>query len=522
MAEIEVTKEGNLPIERGIFLPGIISVLAVVLFMMVFEKEAKKVIDAVFTFCTDQFGFVYIYFGVFALIACLWLGFGKYGNVRLGGPDAKPEFSRWSWIAMFFCSGIGTSLLYWSSIEWTYYYLDPPFGIAAKSREAAEWAGMYGIYHWGPIGWVLYLLCAFPIGYAYWNRKMGSIRFSTSCAGVIGEKNANGGLGKIIDVLMIFGLVGGTGTSLASGTPMLAEAVARLLGVEHTLVVDMMVVVIWTAIFTTSVVLGLKKGIKVLSDINLWAVFALCAIVFIFGPTFFMLNMFTDSVGLMFNNFWRMSFYTDPIGRKMFPQWWTIFYWAWWVAYGPYMGIFIARVSRGRTFRDLSTSVILAGSGGCALFFMLLGNNAMHAELKGLYPVLDTIKNQNASVAIIGLLNQLPLQFIVMPLFVLVGFVYTATTVDSSAYCLATVASRGFREGHEPNLTNRAFWALALGGIGLALMKLGGLGPLKTSSLVVGVPLVFLMAISFFSLLRWLKEDQADIQYAKWKKNDLV
>jgi BCCT family betaine/carnitine transporter len=312
---------------------------------------------------------------------------------------------------------------------------------------------------------------------------------------------------------MIFGLVGGTGTSLASGTPMLAEAVSRMFGVAHTTGIDMLVVLIWTAIFTASVVLGLKKGIKVLSDINVIAVFILCAILIVVGPTFFMINMFTDSIGLMLDNFTRMSFYTDPVGRKMFPQWWTIFYWAWWIAYGPYMGIFIARISKGRTFRDLAVTVTFAGSAGCALFFMIFGNTALHMELNSLYPVLDTMKEQSPSAAILGVLSNLPLWFIVFPLFIFVGFVYSGTTVDSSAYAIAAVASKDIKEGEDPKLFNRAFWAIALGGIALALMKLGGIGPLKTSSIVVSLPVLFLMGISFFSLLKWLKEDKAHRPY---------
>jgi len=508
--EKPVENGGFAPIEKGIFWPAISCVFAVVVFMIIFEPQAKKVISAIFNFCTDQLGFVYIWFGAIALGVVAWLGFGRYSDVRLGGPDAKPEFNRWSWIAMFFCSGIGTSLIYWSSIEWTYYYKSPPFGIEAKTQAAAEWAAMYGMFHWGPIGWVIYVLCAFPIGYAYYNRKMGGLRLSTACAGVIGEKKAAGTLGKLIDILMIFGLVGGTGTSLASGTPMLAEAISQMFGIAHTPMVDMLVVVIWTAIFTISVTLGLKKGIKVLSDINVVAVLLLCSIIFVIGPTFFMINMFTDSVGLMIKEFARMSFYTDPIRRSMFPQWWTIFYWAWWVAYGPYMGIFIARISKGRTFRDMAVTVTLAGSGGCALFFMIFGNNAMHAELNNIYPVLDTMKADGAPAAILGVLMNMPLKWIILPLFILVGFVYSGTTVDSSAYAIATVASKNMKEGQEPVLFNRAFWAIALGAIALVLMKLGGLAPLKTSSIAVGVPLIFFMSISIVSLKRWLKEDFPD------------
>ena len=501
---------GSAPIEKGIFWPGIVSVIVVVVFMIAFESQAKEVISAIFSFCTNQLGFIYTWFGVIALGVVAWLGFGKYGDIRLGGPDARPEFSRWSWVAMFFCSGIGTSLIYWSAIEWTYYYKAPPFGVEAQTQAAAEWAAMYGIFHWGPIGWVLYVLCAFPIGYAYYNRKMSGLRLSTACAGVIGEKNATGLIGKVIDILMIFGLVGGTGTALASGTPMLAEALCRMFGIAHTPSVDLVVVGIWTIIFTVSVVLGLKKGIKILSDINVVAVFILCGIILVVGPTFFMINMFTDSMGLMIKEFARMAFYTDPVGKSMFPQWWTIFYWAWWIAYGPYMGIFIARISKGRTFRDMAVTVTLGGSAGCALFFMIFGNSALYAELNELYPVLETMKADGAPAAILGYLMTMPLSWLILPIFIFVGFVYSGTTVDSSAYAIATVCSKDMKEGEEPVLFNRAFWAIALGAIALVLMKLGGLAPLKTSSIVVSVPLILLMGISIISLKKWLKEDFPD------------
>ncbi len=497
----------EVPIDKKIFWPACIIVVSAIISLIVFEEGAQDTLKTIFNFATNQFGFAYTWAGAIFFVLVLWLSLGKYKSVRLGGPDAKPEFSRISWIAMFFCSGIGTSLIYWSSIEWTYYYTAPPFGLEPKSQSAAEYAAMYGMFHWGPLAWAFYSLTAFPIGYAYYNRKKGGLRLSSACAAVIGEKNAKGNIGKLIDILLVFGLVGGTGTTLASGTPMLAEALSRMLGVEHTFAIDMTVVAIWTCIFVTSVTLGLKKGIKVLSDINLIALILICSIVFIGGPTYFLISLFTDSFGLMLQEFLRMTFYTDPIGKSMFPQWWTMFYWAWWVAYGPYMGIFIARISKGRTFQDIGLTVTIAGSAGCMLFFMLFGNNMMYAEFNNTFPVLDTIKNSSESAAILGVLQQLPLEWLVLPLFVLVGFVYSGTTVDSSAYVLATITSRTLHDGQEPARINRLFWAIALGATGLILMSQGGLEPIKTASLMVGIPLVFIMGMTFISLLRWLRED---------------
>lgn len=494
-------------IDKYIFWPSLITVVLVFTMMIIYEEQALAIVKLMFNFVTGEVGFIYTWAGAIFLGAMVWLSFGRYSQVRMGGDDARPEFSRISWIAMFFCSGIGTSLIYWSSIEWSYYYTAPPFGLEPGSQIAADYAAMYGLFHYGPIAWAFLCITAFPIGYAYYNRGKSGLRLSTACEGIIGEKNAKGIMGKTIDILMIFGLVGGTATSLASGTPMLAEAISIFLGIAHTFYVDVAVVVVWTAIFVTSVVLGLKKGIKVLSDINLVLVILLCIIVFVGGPSFYLINQFTDSFGLMLTEFARMTFSTDPIGKGGFPQIWTVFYWAWWVAYGPYMGIFIARISKGRTFRDIGVTVTLAGSAGCMLFFMIFGYNSMYFEMNGLYPFLDTVNNNSPSAGIIGVLMQLPMEWLILPLFILVGFVYSGTTVDSSAYVLASIASTDLHENQEPSTFNRMFWAIALGSTGLVVLSVGGLEPLKTASLVVGVPLVFLMGLALASLIRNLKED---------------
>ncbi|KKM11654.1 L-carnitine/gamma-butyrobetaine antiporter [Clostridiales bacterium PH28_bin88] len=504
--KIRLSTESTL--DKPLFFGAASITLLIVLYMIIFEKSTTVVVSNLFNFFTDQWGWAYIWATMICFGVMMWLAFGKYSQVKFGGPDAKVEFSTFSWIAMFFCSGIGTSLLAWASKEWYYYYISPPFGIEAKTAEAADIAAAYPIYHWGILGWVIYGIMAFPIGYAYWNRRQGSLRFSTACSGVIGDKNANGIFGKFIDFLLIFGLVGANATSLGSGTPMLAESVSRLLNIPHTFTVDIWVVVIWTAIFTTSVTLGLKKGIKVLSDINVIAVFILLGIVFVVGPKWFMINTFTDSVGIIIQNFFRMSFYTDPVGRSMFPQWWTVFYWAWYFAYAPYMGIFIARVSRGRTFREVVLGVLIGGTLGTSIFFMIFGNNALYQQLTGGFDFIGTVSSSGDAAAILGALMVLPLSKIILIIFTFVGFVYSATTIDSSAYSMATVSSKELKFGQEPAWFNRMFWALISGGVALVVMNIGGLTPVKTTSLVVAFPILIFVLVALWSFFKHLKADQ--------------
>ena len=429
------------PIDKQVFWPALIVVVAAIVPLMAFPDQSAAVLNRVMAFLTHSFGFLFLWFTAACLGVLLWFAFGRYASVRFGGQEAEPEFRTLSWIAMLFCAGIGTSLLYWATIEWVYYYQAPPFGIQAETAEAADWAAMYGLFHWGPMAWALYCIPALPIAYAFHNRKIPFLRISQACRGVIGDR-ADGPLGKLIDVLFIFGLVGGTGTSLGLGTPILSESISTLLHIERTFALDAFVIVIWTAIFGTTVYLGMEKGIKRLADANVYLGFFLLAFVLVFGPTVFILDTFTNSLGLLATNFFRMSFYTDPVGGSGFPQTWTVFYWAWWIAYAPFMGLFVARISRGRTIRQVVAANLVWGSLGCWLFFATFGNTALHDQLNGTVPVISIMNEASPQAAIVAVVEALPMGTFVLVLFVAMAFIYSATTLQASAYTIASVASK--------------------------------------------------------------------------------
>jgi BCCT family betaine/carnitine transporter len=512
-------KETNsAPIDNQVFWPALIVVVSAIVPLIAFPEASSRVLGRILEVVTHQLGFLFLWFtlGVFGVL--LWFAFGRYGRVKFGDPDAEPEFRTLSWIGMLFCAGIGTSLLYWATIEWVYYYQAPPFGIDPESAEAAQWGAMYGLFHWGPMAWALYCIPALPIAYAFHNRKIPFLRISQACRGVIGDR-ADGPLGKLIDVLFIFGLIGGTGTSLGLGTPILSESISSLFGIERTFALDAFVIVIWTAIFGTTVYLGMEKGIKRLADANVYLGFILCAFVLVAGPTVFILDTFTNSLGLLMTNFFRMSLYTDPVGQSGFPQTWTVFYWAWWIAYAPFMGLFIARISRGRTIREVVWANLVWGSFGCWLFFAVFGNTALHDQLTGKVPVIEIMNEVSPQAAIVAVVEALPAGTFVLVLFVAMCFIYSATTLQASAYTIAAVASKDLVAGEsEPKRWNRLFWALALGGMAVALMYLGGLKPLQTASLIVAVPLIFVIALCVWSFLRWLKEDEE--KSILWIKED--
>ena len=503
----------NVKIDRTIFTASILLVFIVCIPIVVFPTEGNEVINAVFNFITLNFGVAYLWSGIACLGFLLWLSFSKYGRIVLGNEGEKPKFSLYSWVSMLFCAGVATGILYWGTIEWTYYYESPPYGIEPHSIKAIEWASTYGMFHWGLIGWAYYALPAVAIGYFYYIRKIPYMRLSTSCYGIISSR-AEGLIGKIIDVTFMVGLIGATGTSLGLGTPMISAGLSRLFGIAESFGLNVCVVLVVTGIFATTVYIGLEKGIKRLADINM--AMAVCILIFVLaaGPTIFILKMGMNSIGIMFQNFIRMSTWTDPLTDSGFVEDWTVFYWAWWIAVGPFMGIFLAEISRGRTIRQVILGSLFFGSFGCAIYYIILGNYALHLELNDIISVTGTLAEKGAPAAIISVIASLG--WIVLSFFCLVSVIFMATTYNSSSYALASCASSKIRPGQSPARWHRLFWAFALAVLPLTLMFVGdlrsggfkssALESLKTASLVVSLPLLAVFVIMAFSLVKSLRE----------------
>jgi len=407
---------------------------------------------------------------------------------------------------MLFCAGVGAGLMYWCSIEWTYYYQSPPFGAAARSPEAAEWAATYGMYHWGFSAWAFYCLPTIAIAYPYYVKKLPYLRFSGSCHYFL-EGREHGAISRGIDFLFMIALIGGAASSLGFSSPMIAVCIARLFDIQHTFGLEMFVVLLCVALFAASVWLGLKKGIKRLSDINLVLAFGLLLFVLAVGPTLFILKTSVNSVGLMAQNFLRMSFWTDPFTESGFVESWTIFYWAWWIAFAPYIGLFVTRISRGRTIRQVITGMLVFGSLGSWIFYMVLGNYSMFLELQGQVNISEMVDSEGGSYAIVAMFDSLPWASLVIAVFCIVAIIFAATTYDSASYTLASVATLFLRAGDDPARWHRVFWAIALGMMPATLMFIGGITVLQTTLLVVSLPILVVGVVMSVSILKTLHAD---------------
>ncbi|MCS4485708.1 BCCT family transporter [Staphylococcus americanisciuri] len=493
--------------------------LLAVIPMIVFPKQSRSVVVAINEFVTTNLGATYLVLGVAIFCFVLYIAFGKYGSVTLGSATDRPEFSNFAWASMLFCAGIGSNILYWGIIEWAYYYQGPPQGVKPMSDAALNYATMYGMFHWGPIAWSIYVLPALPIGYLVFVKKQPIFKISQACRPIL-KGYTDGFIGKLIDILFIFGLIGGTATSLALGVPMISAGLEKLTGIDgSSMVVKSFVLLAITVVFAYSSYRGLKKGIQLLSDLNVWLAFILLAFVFMVGPTIFIMETTVTSFGNMIKNFFQMATWLEPFGgiggreETHFPQQWTIFYWAWWIVYAPFIGMFIARISRGRTLKEVIVGTIVYGTFGCVLFFGIFGNYATYLQLTGQFDVVSFLNTHGTEATIIEVVNQLPFAPVIIGLFVLSAFLFLVTTFDSASYIVAAATQVSVKG--EPLKMNRLFWAFALCLLPFSLMLVGGekaLEILQTASIVAGVSLIVIFIIMMISFMMILSGDRIALQ----------
>ena len=497
------------PIDWPVF--GITALVLGGVCALIFAAPARAgaFINGLYDAVTHNLGFLYQWYVIALLIFLGYIVCSRHGAIRLGGRDCKSDYSTLSWIGMIFCAGVGATLIYWAVVEWAFYIDSPPLGAAPRSTEALEWAATYGIFHWGPVGWAIFCLPTIAIAYAFYMRGEPHLRLSSGCLpflpGGVGSTRA-----RIIDFIYMANLIGGGATSLGLTAPMIAGIFAKISGVPHDFALEATVIGISVLIFGASSWLGLERGFKRLSDANTWIALTLLFYIVAVGPTIFILQMGTNSLGLMLQEFVRMVTWTDPIERGGFVESWTVFYWAWWVAYGPFVAIFATRISRGRTLRELILGLMVFGTLGAGIFYIVLGNYAMHLELSQTLSVTTLIREHSGPYALAEVLGTLPFPTVTMLGFLVVAAILMATTYDSASFTLASVASRDIRAGEDPARWNRLFWAVAIGIPPIALLFVeGGVKVVQSATVVVSLPLLAVGVLLALSILRMIREDEA-------------
>jgi BCCT family betaine/carnitine transporter len=495
-------------IDWFIFFGGTICLAAIVIPIVLAPEWSAVLINEAFIILTQHLGVFYVIAACLIFFFLIGIAVSSFGRIVLGPEGCKSPYSRFSWAAMLFCTGIGSSLIYWSAVEWVFYYNNPPFGVEPRSDTAIYWAASYGIFHWGPVAWSFYCLPAVAFCCSYYLHDIPSLRLSAACSGIL-RGMTDRWPGRIIDLLFIVGLLGTAATGLAFGTSLISSALTRLTGLPDGIEMQLLIIATGTSLIALSVFRGLDKGIKVLSMINAWLAIALVSFVLIAGPSRFILEMGATSIGRVLQNFMTMMTWTDPLERGDFVESWTIFYWAWWLALGPFVGMFVAKISRGRTLREVIFGMLGFGSLGCAVFFIVLGNYALNLQLTGVYDVALQTVSESPSAAIASIIELLPLGPFWLVFVGLLGLIFLATTYDSAAYSLAAGATRYLRSDEDPVRAHRVYWAILLGFLPAVLLFVGGLKTVQTASVVASVPLLPVYAILGWSIVRMLRSLKA-------------
>ncbi len=496
---------------------ALLSVLSVP--VLCFPVQSEVQLNAFYNWTADHCGVFYLLFGLASFLFLVWLGTSHYGGIKLGDKDDTVEFSEPSWVGMLFCAGIGAGLLRWAPVEWGYYYLSPPHGATPRSVAAANWATAYPLFHWGPIAWSIYCLPAVAIAYPYYVKKVPWLRFSTSLHALLGDKALQGPIAKLTDILFVLALLSGAGYSLGTSTPLISATLCSLTGWPNTFALKVMTGLICVLIFSCSAYLGLSKGIKLLSDWNIYLSFVLLLFILAAGPTLFILKTSLTSLGFLTQNFIVMSTWMDPFTESEFVEAWTVFYWAWWISYSPFVGLFVARISRGRSIRHVIFGMLFYGSFGCMLFFMIIGNYAMHLDTVQNVGVLEILNSEKGGyvMAIMTILDSLPFSKLAVGTFGLICVIFCATTYDSASYIIASAVTEKQQRGMVPARWNRVFWAFALAALPIAMLSLDGAEQNQTSEtamqsilLLTSIPLILITTLSACSLTIQLRRDRSN------------
>lgn len=488
-----------------IFL-SVVTILGVSLGLMTFPEETTTLINKVKDSSINVLSPFYQILALGIVLYCLFLCFSKYGDVRLG--DKEPEYSTLSWLIMIFCTGMGSNLLYWSALEWIYYYISPPMGAEPGSIQAAELAVTYGGFHWSITGWAIYAVGAVTLGLRYYNLKKPGLTLTASCDGVLKKVTRNRLSERVIELLFLFGSIGGYTTMISFVIPMYCNNLALLFGIENTFLFQVSLILIITLIFTISSWTGLSKGIQKLSKINIVIAILLIGFIILAGPTMFIIKSTTNSLGYMVRNFVQMSLWTDFVGNSGFTETWTSFYWAWWLGLAPSMWIFVTKISQGRKIREILLGMMMTGSLGCWLYFGGISNYGLYQQLTGRIDFVEILTKLGPEQAVAQLVLSLPLGKIVLFIWTLTGIIFLITTMDSGAYILAVSTTLRLRVDETPTKNLRLFWSIFLVILPIGLMRAGApMGALQASTVVTSIPLGFLTILTLWSGLKYLKNE---------------
>ncbi|ATW28869.1 hypothetical protein DCMF_24215 [Candidatus Formimonas warabiya] len=502
-------------VEAILFYPPLILLAAFCLWAVNDAEKAGAVLQKVYYFVTNTLGWVFQWYYVLAFLLFLYFVCGPYAHKKLG--EGPPEFSTLTWWGMMFTAGTSLGVMFWATMETFWDLQFPAMGAQPFSPEAARWALSYPLFHWGPLCWGIYAVFAVAFAFMFFVQKQNVVRPSSACESLLGTRLAKGWLGRVIDIIFLIGLIGGISTSTGILAPVIGELFSKVFGFEHNIRLDSIIIFSWIFVVAATVYTGVNKGIKILSDIRVYLGFAVLLLLLFFGPTSFILNSFTDSVGHLAQNFVMMSFNLDPHAKGGFPQNWTIFYWAWIICLCLPAGLYYGRISKGRTVRELVTGVLIGCMGGSWIFFAVFANYLLDIVNKGVFTPeqLTALGQISSHEAVVKIWSTMPFAGITLVVFFILAYISNWTLVNGAVYTISMVSTKELTGEEEPPKWSRVFWSVALCCLTLALVNIGQLKAVQTMTVAASVPMLFVTTTIILTMMKDLRREWGSEQIGR-------
>ena len=488
-----------------VFAAGALLTVVAIGAIAVRPDAAAAALTAANTYLWQQLGWLYLWAMILAVLFCLWLLIGPWGRIKLGEPDEDPEFTFFQYFAMLFSAGLSTGLVFYGPTEALFHYSSGPPFLSAEAGTNAIIPGavQYTFLHWGLSPWSAYLLVGITIAY-YVHRQGAPIKPSTMFAPFVGVENLNNRWMKVLDIGIVVVSVGGVAVSLGFVVTQFLTGLSYNWGIEFGNLGTILVTVGLTVGFTISAALGVEKGIQRVSTFNMILFTGLLLLAFIFGPTTYLLSLGSEALGGYISDFVSMSFYANSAGNGAWVGDWTIFYWAWWFSFAPMIGIFIARICRGRTIRQIIFGGLIGTSAASLPWFVATGGSSLWVQTTGQVDLLSIVDQYGRAVTAFPLFEQLmPFGTLFSILYLTLVLTFLITTVDSTTLSLAMFTTTGETN---PPVINRIAWGALVGFLTSLLLIAGGLAALKDLVVLLGLPIALVLILCVVGMIMELEQ----------------
>ncbi|SDJ54906.1 BCCT family transporter [Streptomyces indicus] len=484
---------------------GVAVVVGVVAWAAIGKDSFAGASSSALAWVLENFAWLFVIAADIFLVLCAVIAVSRFGQIRLGRDDSEPEFTNLAWIAMMFSAGMGIGLMFYGVGEPLQHYLSPPpaaAGVEPRTASAAGTALQYSFFHWTFTPWAIYGIAGLALAYAGFRKGRGN-RLSSVFVPLIGERRAAGWPGRMIDLLAVFATVFGTATSLGVGALQVAKGLNLTTGVKDTTTLEVIIIVSLGAAFVASAFSGLHKGVKWLSTLNIVLAACLMTFIFVIGPTVYILDAIPASVGNYLINLIPMATRTGAFTDGSWLGSWTIFYWAWWMSWAPFVGTFIARISRGRTIREFLVGVLLVPSAATVVWFCVMGGTGIRLDSTGRTDMAAEIAS-GPEAALFAMLDALPIGTVTSWIAMLLVMTYFVTSADSASLVMGSLTSRG---ALHPKTWLVVLWGVLMAAVAAVLLVAGGLNSLQSATILVALPFVVVMLTLCWALLKELRED---------------